>query len=146
MDESNEFICEVRAGIADAETISLFFPLLRRALIVDTRHDESTSHLVKVVPQVQSMEERIASIEAIRPQLGKVRSILGIPWLRSVQALDEQAITDSLADRLWKSGMSRSFAQRAIADAVQQLWSIERLAYTRMIRGEGFATIWVANS
>ncbi len=142
MDDNSQFISEVRAGIADADTLSIFFPFLRRALVVDARHDLDTAPLVSVVPHVRSMEERIRSIEEMRPGLGRVRSMLGVPWLRSVRALDEEGITDCLIDRLLTAGVPRSAAERSMAGAIAQLSAVERFAFARMIRGEGFATIW----
>ena len=73
MDGDDQFLNQVLSGISEAEIITIFFPLLRRALIIDTRHSEGLGHMVGVLPQVGSMEERIAVIEELRPQFGKVR-------------------------------------------------------------------------
>src|SRR5947208_1924002 len=100
MDDDDQFLNQVLSGIAEAEIITIFFPLLRRALVIDTRHNESMGHMVRVLPQVGSMEERIAVIERMRSQFGKVRSILGIPWIKSINSLREQGIVERLVERL----------------------------------------------
>jgi hypothetical protein len=142
MDGDEQFLSQVLSGIAEAEVITIFFPLLRRAIVVDVRHDEASGPMVRVMPQVNSMEERIRGIEKLRPGLGKVRSILGVPWMKSVRLLGDHGVTERLVARLAESGLSRNDARAAIEGAVEQLWRLERIAFVRMIRGEGFRTIW----
>ena len=144
MHEEDRFLSDVLSGISEAEVISIFFPLLRRALVVDVRHDESTQPLVQVMPQVASMEARIEGIEKMRPQLGKVQSILGVPWMKSVRSLQEHGIIERLVERLSRAGMLPSVAETALNKAVRQLWKVERLSFERLIKGEGYATIWSA--
>jgi hypothetical protein len=144
MDDDDQFLNQVLSGIAEAEIITIFFPLLRRALVVDTRHDEHTPHMVRVVPQVNSMEERIAVIQKMRPEFGKVRSILGIPWIKSVGSLREQGVVEKLITRLRDTEMPPSRASDAVEVALERLARVERRAFVAMIRGEGYQTIWAA--
>ena len=145
MDEQDQFLSQVLVGISEADVITIFFPLLRRALVVDTRHDDHTPPLVKVMPQVSSMEERIVTIETMRPQFGKLQSILGIPWLKSVRRLSEQGVLDCLERRLSEAGIPSDVAGVTVHQSVSQLWLIERLAYESMIKGEGYTTLWASN-
>lgn len=144
MGEDSEFITEILSGIAEAEVITIFFPLLRRALVIDTRHDLETGPMVKVDVQAGSMEERIATIERTRPQFGRVRAILGIPWVRSVKRLQEEGIANCVYRRLLAADMSPDTAEAAVDRAIRQLWRYEQMAFTRMIQGTGFATLWTA--
>ena len=144
MDDDNAFIGEILTGIGEAEVITIFFPLLRRALVVDTRHDIDCGPMVQVDKQARSMEERIAGIEKMRPQLGRVRAILGIPWVRSVKRLHQEGIADCLFRRLLATNMTPYEAQSAVDRAIEQLWRYEQMAFTRMIEGTGFATLWTA--
>jgi len=142
MDEDDQFLNQVISGISEADIITIFFPLLRRALIVDTRHDDNNLHLVSVMPQVRSMEERIAAIERIRPGLGKIRNILGIPWIKSVNSLREQGIIEQIEKRLIECDMPAYQASEAMNKALRDLWWVEHRAFISMIRGEGYKTIW----
>lgn len=144
MDDGREFIGEILSGISDADVITIFFPLLRRALVVDTRHDAESGPVVQVDVQARSMEERIEGIEKARPHLGRVRAILGIPWVRSVKRLEEEGISDCLYRRLLSADMSPNEAQAAVKRAVGQIWRYEQMAFTRMIQGTGFSTLWTA--
>ncbi len=145
VDESEQFLDQVLSGISESEVISIFFPLLRRALVVDTRCEAATAPMVRIMPQAKSMEERISSIEKLRPGLGKIQSILGIPWMRSVRTLRDHGVKTSLVQRLAQAGVPVGHAAQQVDDAIDHLWRIERLGFERMIRGEGYSTIWSAN-
>ncbi len=142
MDNEDQFLGQVLSGISEAEVVTIFFPLLRRAMVIDARGNEQSAYMVKVMPQVNSMEERIRSIEKLRPQLGKVRSILGVPWMKSVRRLDEHGVTRMLVDKLVSAGATYGEADAAVKAAAEQLWRLEKMAFVRMIRGEGFKTLW----
>ncbi len=142
MDDEDHFLNQVLSGIAEAEIITIFFPLLRRAIVVDTRNRDGEGHMVEVLSQVGSMEERIAVIEGMRPEFGKVHSILGIPWIKSINSLREQGIIERLVDRLSNSAMPRSKAQEKVRRAIAQLAHIEHRAFLALIRGEGYQTLW----
>ena len=136
------FVQHMISAIDDAEVISLFFPLLRRALVIDARSTPDLPPFIGLMPQVSSVEERIAMIEAQRLELGKIRAVLAVPWLRSVRELGERGIVSVLVDRLAKSGLSPEASRPRLEKALDRLWRIERLAFASMIRGEGYQTIW----
>lgn len=145
MDNDDQFLSQVLSGISEAEVVTIFFPLLRRAMIIDTRSDDKSGPIVKIMPQVNSMEERIRSIERVRPTLGKVRSILGVPWMKSVRRLSEHGVTPMLVDKLVSAGLSYTEAEAAVQAAAEGLWRLEKIAFVRMIHGEGFRTLWTSN-
>jgi hypothetical protein len=142
MDQDDQFFGQVFSAIREADVISIFFPLLRRALVIDMREAPDSPPMIRVLGQVNSMEERIASIERLRPGLGKVRSILGVPWLKSVRGLEETGVTSRLIERLSEAGMPPTESGPALGDAIEQLWKIERMSFVGLIRGEGYQTIW----
>lgn len=142
MDNDDQFLSQVLSGISEAEVVTIFFPLLRRAMVIDTRSDGNSGPMVKIMPQVNSMEERIRSIERIRPALGKVRSILGVPWMKSVRRLSEHGVISMLTDKLVSAGLSYAEAESAVQSAAEGLWRLEKIAFVRMIHGDGFRTLW----
>lgn len=144
MDNEEAFMSQMFAAMTEADVISIFFPLLRRALVVDVRREGDAQPMIRVMGQVNSMEERITSIEAERPELGKIRSILGVPWLKSVRGLEEGGVVDSLVQRLADSGMPPEVARTGLRKAINSLWGIERLAFVSLIRGEGYKTLWTS--
>lgn len=140
--DDEQFAHQLISAIDDADVISLFFPLLRRALVIDARSSPDYPPSVTLMPQVASVEERIRMIEGQRPGMGKVRAILAVPWLRSVRELDDRGIVTVLVNRLVASGLSREASRSRLEKAVDKLWRIEKMAFAGMIRGEGFSTIW----
>ena len=146
MERDDQFLSQVFSAITEADVISIFFPLLRRSLVIDLRNAPEQTPMVRVMGQVNSVEERINSIEEMRPGLGKIRSILAVPWLKSVRSLEEVGIVDSLVERLAQGGMYPSEGGKAVRDAMNQLWKIEMLAFNGLIRGEGYKTLWTAKT
>jgi hypothetical protein len=140
--DDNTNLPDVIAGIADATVISILLPFLRRSLVIDTRRGDEYDAMVRVLPQVNTVEERMRSIETLRPGLGRVRSILAIPWMRTMRDLRATGIPGELVDRLVATGTDRVDAQRAVDDALRQLLRYERMAFARMVTGQGFGTIW----
>jgi len=145
MDRDDQFLSQVFSAITEADVISIFFPLLRRALVIDLRNAPEVAPAIQVMGQVNSIEERITSIEEMRPGMGKIRSILGVPWLKSVRSLEEVGITAGLVERLTQAGMSHSESAAAIRKSIDRLWKIEVMAFKGLIRGEGYKTLWTAS-
>ena len=92
------------------------------------------------------MDERIAGIERVRPDLGKIRSILGVPWLKSVRNLQQEGVTDGLVRRLVEAGLSPIESERLLRNAISSLWGIERIAFVSLINGDGYKTLWKTES
>jgi hypothetical protein len=142
--EEDALTPNIAASIAEASVISILFPALRRSLVVDTRVDEEHDPLVQIMPQVNSFEERIRTIEKLRPRLGKVRAILGIPWMRSLRELEDARVPDGLIERLVSAGLPPQEAHNLVSGALRQLKKYEQLAFERLVKGQGFATLWPA--
>ena len=62
--DDEQFVQNLVSAIDDADVISIFFPLLRRALVIDARTSPDQPPLITLMPQVTSVEERIEMIEA----------------------------------------------------------------------------------
>ncbi|MDA1062349.1 MAG: hypothetical protein O2895_05520, partial [Chloroflexi bacterium] len=94
----------VRENIAEAEVVTLYFPLLRKTLLVDTRTTERLGPMVRVVPMASSTADRFESLQRLRPELPKPESITMIPWGRPVASLRAAGVWDRLLARLSESG------------------------------------------
>ncbi len=142
--ERDEFITQVLSTIDEAEVLTIFFPNLAKALVVDVRRNFEEGPLVRVVNQVNSMEERMAAIEKMRPGLGRVRSIAGIPWTKSIRTLGENGIVSRLEQRLSMSGQDSYAATQACSQAFQKLQQIEQAQWVDLIKGQNplYKSIW----
>lgn len=133
-------IAQILANIEKADVMTLFFPMLGRALIVDTRSDEIEGPIIKIAPMVNSIEDRIKSIERLRPRFGRPESVLAIPWLAKVRMLDELGIWQRLTDRLTRIGGDS--LQGACREVYDELHQLERRHVVAAVTGEGYRTMW----
>jgi hypothetical protein len=142
--QRDEFITQVLSTIEEAEVLTIFFPNLAKALVVDLRRNYEEGPMVKVVNQVNSMEERMANIEKMRPGLGRVRSIAGIPWTKSIRTLKENEIIERLENRLVTAGLSAYEAASACNEAFSKLKQVEHSQWVDLIKGQSplYKTIW----
>ena len=142
--ERDEFITQVLSTIDEAEVLTIFFPNLAKALVIDVRRNFEEGPLVRVMNQVNSMEERMAAIEKMRPGLGRVRSIAGIPWTKSIRTLGENGIINRLEQRLSVTGQDNYQASQACHAAFQKLQEIEHNQWVDLIKGQNslYKSIW----
>jgi MinD-like ATPase involved in chromosome partitioning or flagellar assembly len=145
MEARDEFISQVLTTIDEAEVLTIFFPNLAKALIVDVRRNFEEGAMVKVVNQVNSMEERMAAIEKMRPNMGRVRSIAGIPWTKSIRTLRENGVVERLQQRLTGNGEAYDRAGILIEDAYRRLQEIEQAQWVDLIKGTNplYRNIWL---
>ena len=144
MEQRDEFITQVLSTIDEAEVTTIFFPNLNKALVVDARASLEEAPLLRVVNQVNSMEERMASIEKMRPGLGRIRSIAGIPWTKSIRSLSENEVMNRVESRLINAGLEPYAAQQACAEAFSKLAQVEYLQWVDLIKGVNplYKNIW----
>ena len=74
-------------NVSEAEVMSVFFPTFRRALIIDTRSNESVGPFVRLMPMARSPQDRMRSIRRLRPQFPRPANLTLIPWQRYVDSL-----------------------------------------------------------
>ena len=141
MDAEYHFdIAEIRDSIARAEVVTLFFPLIRRTLLVDTRHDDKEEPLVQLVPMVNSVDERFRYLKKIRPSLGRPDSIVFIPWPKYARSLETLGILDAFESRLVAEG--HGDLARKLVPIYNELCSAEAEELRNAVLGENYQTIW----
>ena len=131
---------EVKTNIAEAEVISLFFPMLRSALVIDTRRNETDGPMLRIMPMAASPQERLRSIRRLRPGFPRLQSLTLIPWSRYVNSLVEIGIWDMLVKRFKDSSQ-----EKAIADCekiLEDLRRLEKAELNSVVLGENYHTIW----
>ena len=142
--DDDQFLLQVFANIDEAEVVTIFFPLLRKALVLDTRHTPQTGILLAVAPQVGSTAERLAWVLAARPQFGRPEFLMTVPWMKSIRSLAEQGVLARLRDLLIRRGVAPDLAAACTARAYTELAQVEREAFRAMLRGDGYLTLWQA--
>lgn len=90
--------------LGEAEVMSIFFPRVGKSLIVDTRNDLENGPAVLLDDMVASPEERLRSIQRMRPQFERLGQLTLAPWYGSVRACEEQGVLTAIVARLRTMG------------------------------------------
>lgn len=129
-------------SIDNADVVSIFFPSLRRALVVDPRSNDRHSVMVQIAPMASSPQERLRLIRRQRPGLPRVRNLAVIPWTRYVDSLIRLGLWGKLIDRLDRAGEYDAIDE--CERALSELRGMERAEQVNAIIGKNYHTIWAA--
>ena len=135
---------KVKETIDDAEVISLFFPTLRKSLIVDARTNERDGPMVKVLPMAASPQERLRGLRRMRPGFPRLRSLTLIPWLRYIDSLMTTGVWERIIDRLSKAAPGDDALISTCEAALKELKDYEKAELLSAVRGDNYRTIWSA--
>ncbi len=133
-------VSEVNRNIDVADVIALYFPLLRKTLLMDARTNDVDGAMIRVVPMANTPEERFQSLLKMRPRFRKPDSITIIPWPKYVPSLVELGIWDHIVRRFAETGSPEIVreCERCYAELVK----LERQEIARAITGENYETMW----
>lgn len=132
-------VSEVNKNIDVADVIAMYFPLLRKTLLMDMRTNDVDGPMIKVVPMANTPEERFQSLLKMRPRFGRPDSITIIPWPKYVQSIAEMGIWDRIVRRYAEPQSVRD-CDRCFTELVK----LEGEEIRRAITGENYETIWGA--
>ncbi len=135
-------IGEVQRAIDAGEITALYFPLLRKTLLMDTRTTAVDGPMITVVPMASSPEERFRELVRMRPRLPKPDSINIVPWPKYVASLVRLQVWDHIVRRYIEIGSPE--VVKKCEDCLQELHSFEQEELRRAITGERYETLWDA--
>ena len=131
---------EVKGSILEADVLSLFFPYFGKAILLDTRSNETDGPIIMLTEMVRSPQERIRSLERLRPSFPDVEKMILIPWVRYISTLVESGIWDSIVTRLEQSTFDDS--DKSTEVLLSELKKMERAELISAIKGPKYETIW----
>ena len=132
-----EIVKAVRAN----EVFALFFPILRKTLLLDLRSNQTTPPFVRLLPMARSPEERIQYLRRMRPNLPHLENLTLIPWTRYAESMVPTGVYDELLRRVSSTGDAN--AVRAVQEALKSLRQLEWDEVVAAVRGESsYQTIW----
>jgi hypothetical protein len=141
MDEDFEYdLDEVLANIEQAEVMSLFFPTFRKAVVIDTRTNETEGPMVRIMPMVASPQERLRSIRKLRPNFPRLQNLTLVPWPRYVDSLISLGVWERILNRFKGAGQEEAVAQCELV--LEELSRLEKSELAAVIRGDNYHTIW----
>ncbi len=137
-------IDEIGRNIQKAEIMCLYFPLLRKTLVVDLRTDVEDPPIIRLMPMANSIEERVRSLRKLRPRFPRPEKVAILPWPKYVDSLVRLGVWDMLLERCAATGDRGSI--ESCASALEELRSLEQAELAAVITGEQYHTIWQAPS
>jgi hypothetical protein len=140
--DDKQYLRQLLAEMESADVLTIFFPLLRKALVVDTRRSSTHGPTAVLVPVVSSTSERVGLIQRERPELGPVQAILSIPWIKSVETFREGEVFERTIACLARAGVPEADARRTCLAAVAELRAAEYATKVALVRGENCDTVW----
>ena len=133
-------LTEVMNVIETADVIALYFPLIRKTLLVDVRSSAVDGPLVKVVPMVSTPEERLKTLRQLRPRFPRPESITIIPWPKYVGSLVRLGVWERIMGRFVDLG-SPDIVRECEA-AYDELLALEQEEIRKAVSGEGYDAVW----
>ena len=131
---------EVLKNIDSAEVISIYFPLLRKTILIDTRFTEEDSPMIRIVPMATTPEERHRVLRRLRPHFPKPKAITVIPWPKYVESLVHLGVWRKVLERFVYSGHKE--AVQACNQVLEEMYELEIEEFSAVITGENYHTMW----
>ena len=127
-------------SIAEADHLLFRFATVEARLFVDFRVAADLEPGVHVLPPVNSLAERVASIRRARPQAPPPNRLFVIAVPARVRGLERTGALDAIRRRL---AQLEAFPQVTDLElAYEQLLAFEREEIRRAITGDGYRTLW----
>ncbi|MDP9238377.1 MAG: hypothetical protein M3P30_13470 [Chloroflexota bacterium] len=126
--------------VREAEVVAFRFVTVQERLLLDNRHSEVDPPMVKLVPQVNSAEERFKSLKMLRPRFKLPPKISAIWWPRYIDSLVETGVWDAIVQRIVDNGYPAAAGE--CDEILRELRRMERAELLNAIGGEGYRTLW----
>jgi hypothetical protein len=134
-------------NIDEADVITIYFPLLGKTLILDTRRNEHAGPLVTLVPIAQDSLDRYRSFRRLRPTFPRPNSISMIPWTHRVDSLNRLGIWPRFLERVERIAPDPCSSFLDIAnECLCELRDLELRELLRAVSGEQYQTLWASGS
>ncbi len=136
-------------NIEDASQVEVwvvYFPAIRKSLIVDTRSNALDRPMIKVVGMVNSIEERIESIRQMRPRFPRAEKIVFVPLPLDVASIERSVLWSKVIEKFTLARDRESL--EACENALAELGELERQVKLHhnnrgaVVGGLGFETLW----
>jgi hypothetical protein len=133
-------------NIDEADVITIYFPLLGKTLILDTRCNEHAGPLVSLVPIAQDSLDRYRSFRRLRPDFPRPNSISMIPWTHRVDSLLRLGIWSCFMERVQQVATDPCSFAEAASSCLGELRDLEVRELLRAVSGEQYQTLWASST
>lgn len=127
-------------AVRHSDHVIVRFSTLAQRLFVDFRTGDGQGPGVFVLPLAETLEQRLASITAARPQLPRPDRLHVMAWPLRVRGLDRLGFVEAVRHRL--AALDAFEAVGALDRAMAELAAAEEAELHRAVTGEGYRTLW----
>jgi len=120
------------------------FSTVAQRLFLDFRTHPDEGPGTFLLPAAGSMQERLATIAAARPNFPRPERLSVLAWPLRVTGLERLGFMEAARQRL--ASMDAFDQVRALDAAYAELLAAEREEIRRAITGEGYTTLWAAGA
>ncbi len=131
---------EVKRSILESNVISIFFPYFRKTILIDTRSSETIGPDIMLTDMVNSPQERIRSMEHLRPGLPELDKMILVPWVRYVGTLVDSGIWGAIIKRLEDCNLKNATDHGN--QVLNELKTLENRELAAVVNGHEYQTIW----
>ena len=131
---------EVIKKIGQAEVISMYFPMLRKTILIDTRFSGEDPPFVKIMPMATSLDERSRLLKKMRPHFPPPKAITVILWPKYVESLVGSGVWSKILERFAYSGHRKTV--EACSVVLNKMYDLELEEFSAVINGDNYHTLW----
>ena len=131
---------EIKKTLLEADVISLFFPYFGKTMLVDIRTNETDGPAVILTDMVRNPQERIRSMEQLRPGFDDPEKMVLIPWVRYLETLVDSGIWNLIVNKLEETSFIDP--QNSTDDILIKLRNLEHIELADAVNGPSYKTIW----
>ena len=133
-------------NIDEADVITIYFPLLGKTLILDTRRNEHAGPLITLVPIAQDSIDRYRSFRRLRPSFPRPESISMIPWTHRIDSLARLGIWSHVVARVQDVSPDPCAFVEVADSCLCELRDLEVRELLRAVSGEQYQTLWASSA
>ena len=131
---------EILVSLKNSEVISIFFPYLKKTILIDKRTTGNENSTILLTDMVRTPRERVRSLQKLRPNLPDIENILLIPWTRYIISLKDSGVWNVIYETLNENLIEEE--HQLIDEIFRQLLILEKRSLIEVIRGTSFETVW----
>lgn len=136
----------VAQNIEEADVITIYFPLLGKTLILDTRRNEHAGPMITLVPIAQDSLDRYRSFHRLRPDFPRPQSISMIPWTHRVESLCRLGVWSRFVSRVEAIAPDPCAFTEMADNCLGELRGLEVRELLRAVSGEQYQTLWASSA
>jgi len=133
-------------NIDEADVVTIYFPLLGKTLILDTRRNEHAGPLITIVPIAQDGTDRYRSFHNLRPSFPRPQSISMIPWTHRIDSLSRLGVWSHVVARVQTIAPDPCAFIEMADTCLSELRDLEVRELLRAVSGEQYQTLWASST